>query len=192
MKNSKNAANCLVVLAALLLVAACASEPPKPVMRENLVQKTATVEAIDQASRLVTLRGEEGNTFTIQVGEEVRNLPQVRAGDKVTVSYYEALAAEVKKPGEGVEGVQADTAAVRAPPGSMPAGGAGVLMRTTVEIVSVDTKSDTVTFKRSDGQTRAVVVQTPEGRKFIEGLKKGDQVEIAYTEAVAIEVKPVN
>jgi hypothetical protein len=192
MKNSKNAANCLVALAASLLVASCATEPPKPVKRESLVQKTATVEAIDQASRLVTLRGEEGNTFTIQVGEEVRNLPQVRAGDKVTVSYYEALAAEVKKPGEGVQGVQADSAAVRAPPGSMPAAGAGTLLRTTVVIDSVDKKLNTVTFTRSDGATRTVAIETPEGRKFIQGLKKGDQVEIAYTEAVAIEVKPVD
>ena len=30
------------------------------VTRENLIQRTATVESIDQASRLVTLRGEDG------------------------------------------------------------------------------------------------------------------------------------
>jgi hypothetical protein len=192
MKKSNPAPICLAALAASLLVAACASEPPKPAVRENLVQKTATVESIDQASRVVTLRGEEGNVFTVQVGEEVKNLPQVRAGDKVTVTYYEALAAEVKKPGEGVAGVQADTAAVTAPPGSMPAAGAGMLLRTTVVIESVDKKLNTVTFTRSDGASRTVAVDSPEGREFIKGLKKGDNVEVAYTEAVAIEVKPVN
>jgi hypothetical protein len=192
MTKSNPAPICLAALAASLLVAACASEPPKPAVRENLVQKTATVESIDQASRVVTLRGEEGNVFTVQVGEQVKNLPQVRTGDKVTVSYYEALAAEVKKPGEGVAGVQADTAAVTAPPGSMPAAGAGMLLRTTVVIESVDKKLNTVTFTRSDGASRTVAVESPEGREFIKGLKKGDNVEVAYTEAVAIEVKPVN
>jgi FtsP/CotA-like multicopper oxidase with cupredoxin domain len=192
MTKSNPAPICLAALAASLLVAACASEPPKPAVRENLVQKTATVESIDQASRVVTLRGEEGNVFTVQVGEEVKNLPQVRAGDKVTVTYYEALAAEVKKPGEGVAGVQADTAAVTAPPGGMPAAGAGMLLRTTVVIESVDKKQNTVTFTRSDGASRTVAVESPEGREFIKGLKKGDNVEVAYTEAVAIEVKPVN
>jgi hypothetical protein len=188
----KNTSKVIVAAATLAVFAACAAPPPKPVVRENLVQKTATVESINHASRLVTLRGEDGYATTLQVSEEVRNLPQVKAGDKVTVSYYEALAAEVKKPGEGVEGVESEVSAVRAPEGSMPAAGAGVLLRTTVEIEGVDTKTHTVTFKRADGESRAVVVQTPEGREFIKGLRKGDQVEIAYTEAMAIEVTPVN
>jgi Cu/Ag efflux protein CusF len=177
---------------AALSFAACAASPPKPVVRESLVQRTATVESIDQASRVVTLRGEDGNAVTLVVGEEVRNLPQVKAGDKVTVSYYEAIAAEVKKPGEGVAGVQADVAAARAEPGERPAAGAGVMLRTTVEIEHVDTKANTVTFRRSDGASRTVAVEKPEGQEFIKGLRKGDQVEIAYTEAVAIEVKPAD
>jgi hypothetical protein len=49
-----------------------------------------------------------------------------------------------------------------------------------------------VTFTRSDGASRTVAVESPEGREFIKGLKKGDNVEIAYTEAMAIEVKPAN
>lgn len=177
-------------IAAALLLAACAAPPPRPVVQENLIQRTATVESIDQASRLVTLRGEDGHGFTVLVSEEVRNLPQVKAGDKVTVSFYEALAAEVRKPGEGVQGVQADVSSVRSEPGERPAGGAGVMLRTTVDIEFVDTTFNTVTFRRSDGQSRTVAVQSPEGQKFIRGLRKGDQVEIAYTEAFAIEVKP--
>lgn len=176
--------------AAALILAACAAPPPKPVVRENLVTRTATVMAIDATSRLVTLQGEEGNAFTVQVSDEVRNLDQVKEGDKVSVSFFEALAAEVRKPGEGVQGVQADVAAVRAEPGERPGAGAGVLLRTTVEIVSVDTTFNTVTFRRSDGALRTVAVETDQGRQFIRGLRQGDQVEIAYTEAFAIEVKP--
>ena len=174
----------------LLAAAACASPPPKPAVREDLIQKTATVIAVDQASRLVTLRTEDAGDVTVQVSDEVKNLPQVREGDKVVVSYYQALAAEVKKPGEGVQGVQTDVAAGSAKPGSMPAAGAGVVMRTTVVIDSVDTKANTVSFTRSDGEKRTVNVESPEGQTFIKGLKKGDHVEVAYTEAVAIEVKP--
>ena len=180
-----------ISIAGALVIAGCAAPPPKPAMRENLVQKTATVESIDQASRLVTLRGEDGGAVVVQVSEDVKNLPQVKAGDKVVVSYYQALAAEVKKPGEGVEGVETDVSAVTAPQGSMPAAGAGVLMRTTVTIDSVDKTMNTVTFKRADGLLRTVAVESPEGQEFIKGLKKGDQVEVAYTEAMAIEVKPV-
>ena len=185
-----NTRNCIAAAAAALVIAACAAPPPKPAMRDNLVQKTATVESIDQASRLVTLRGEDGGATTVKVSDEVRNLAQVKTGDKVVVSYYEAIAAEVKKPGEGVQGVEADVSSVRAEPGEMPAAGAGVLLRTTVTIDSVDKQMNTVTFKNADGLLRTVAVESPEGRKFIKGLKKGDEVEVAYTEAMAIEVKP--
>jgi hypothetical protein len=177
-------------IAAALILSACAAPPPKAAVRENLIQRTATVESIDQASRLVTLRGEDGRGFTVQVSEEVRNLPQVKAGDKVTVSFFEALAAEVRKEGEGVQGVEADVAAVRSEPGQMPGGSVGVLLRTTGEIEFVDTSFNTVTFRRPDGASRTVAVESPEGRKFIRGLRKGDRVDIAYTEAFAIEVKP--
>ena len=180
------------VLAAALAVAACAAPPPKPAMRESLIRKTATVEAVDPANRVVTLRLEDGRSTTIKVSDEVKNLPQVRAGDKVVVSYYEALAAEVKKPGEGVKGVETEVSSVQAPPGSMPAAGAGVLLRTTVIIDSVDKQFNTVTFKNADGLLRTVAVKTPQGQEFIKGLKKGDHVEIAYTEALAVEVKPAS
>ena len=63
-------------------------------------------------------------------------------------------------------------------------------LRTTVTIESVDKQANSVTFRNADGMLRTAEIQTPEGQKFIKGLKKGDQVEIAYTEAFAIEVKP--
>jgi hypothetical protein len=188
--NSSKAATGVVAIAAALVLAACPAPPPKPISRDSLIQKTATVESINLPSRLVTLRGEDGGGFTVVVDPVVKNLDQVKEGDKLVVSYYEGLAAEVKKPGEGVQGVETEVASVKAPPGAKPAGGAGVTLRTTVTIESVDTSFNTVTFKRSDGMSRTVAIQTPEGQKFIRGLKKGDQVEITYTEAIAMEVRP--
>jgi hypothetical protein len=178
------------ILATALATAVCAAATPEPAVRENLIQKTATIEAVDAANRMVKLRLEDGTSTSVKVSEDVQNLPQVKPGDKVTVSYYQALAAEVKKPGEGVKGVETSSTAVKAPPGGMPAAGAGLLIRTTVVIDSVDTQFNTVTFTNADGLLRTVAVQTPQGEAFIKGLKKGDHVEIAYTEALAIKVTP--
>jgi len=190
MKSSRGALGAIVAIAAAVLGAACTVPPPNPVTRDALIQRTATVESINLPSRLVTLRGEDGGSFTVVVDPAVRNLDQVKEGDKVVVSFYESLAAEVKKPGEGVEGVETEVATARAPEGSKPGGAAGVTMRTTVTIDSVDTSFNTVTFTRSDGMARTVAVQTAKGQEFIRGLKKGDRVEITYTEAVAMEVRP--
>lgn len=115
MNSSRGAHGFVVALTAALICSACAAEPPKPVSREELIQKTATVESINLPSRLVTLQGEEGGSFTVVVDPVVRNLGQVEVGDKVVVSYYESLAAEVKKAGEGVEGVETEVASARAP-----------------------------------------------------------------------------
>jgi hypothetical protein len=180
----------IVAFTTAVLIAACAAPPPAPVSRESLVQRTATVESIDHASRLVTLRGEEGGGFTVVVDPVVRNLDQVKEGDKVVVSFYESIGAQVRKPGEGAKGVETEVATARAPEGSRPGAGAGVTVRTTVTIEAVDTSFNTVTFTRSDGMRRIVAIETPEGREFIRGLRKGDQVEITYTEAVAMEVRP--
>ena len=178
-----------VAIAAMALVS-CASEPPEPVALDSLLQLTATVEAIDVPARLVELRGENGVTSTVVVGPEVKNLAQVEVGDRVVVSYYEGLAAEVKKKGEGVEGVDQTTTTVEAPAGARPGRAAGTTVRTTVTIESVDTSFDTVTFRRADGMTRTLAVETPEGKRFIRELRPGDQVEVAYTEALAVSVQP--
>ena len=56
-------------------------------------------------------------------------------------------------------------------------------------IDSVDTQFNTVTFKNADGLLRTVAVKTPRARSSSRA-SEGDQVEVAYTEAFAIEVKP--
>ena len=72
----------------------------------------------------------------------------------------------------------------------MPAAAIGQTITSTVVIESVDTSFDAVSFKRPDGLVRTIAVESPEGKKFIRTLKKGDKVDVEYTEALAISVVP--
>jgi Cu/Ag efflux protein CusF len=172
----------------LSLAAGCAQTPPKPVEVVETVQATATVEAIDMASRLVTLKTADGRIAVIQAGPEVRNLPQVRVGDRVVVRYHEAIMAEVVAPGTGTSGVTALSA--RAEPGERPAGMVANEVKTVVKVYEVDTVANVVEVTGPAGYNRRIKVKDPKAQAFIRGLKPGDEVQVTFTEAFAISVEP--
>jgi Cu/Ag efflux protein CusF len=172
-----------------------ATAPPAGTMpsfqREKVEEVSATVQEIDQATRLLTVKGDDGSTASFVVGPEVKNFPQIRVGDKVVISYYRGIAAELQPKGTPLSKKvnQLDVAST-AQPGTKPGASVGSAVQATVVIEKVDTKANTVSFKRPDGTSRTLEVKTPEGQNFIAKLKKGDQVEVLYIEAVAIEVRP--
>jgi hypothetical protein len=168
--------------------AAAATDKSAPFMKESLHQMKATVTAISMDTREVTLRGEAGKEQTIKVGPEARNLAQVKVGDHVTVSYYQGFTAQMRVHGKPNEGFQDAAGAIRAAPGERPGGAAAQSTSSTVTIVSVDAAGNTVTFKRPDGVTITIPVESPEGRAFVKKLKAGDVVDIMYTEALAVDV----
>jgi len=182
----------LTLLGAIVAVAAYAQPPsPAPVTVENTQKMSAKVEAVDQAKRTVTVRAANGLSTTIDVSPEVKNLAQVKVGDNVVVRYYEGLAAELSKKGQGtpVGTIRQGVVGGTAQPGARPAAAVGNVVTTTVVIESVDKAANKVTFKGPEG-SRTVAVKRPEGQKFIAGLNKGDEVDITYTEALAVSVEP--
>ena len=50
----------------------------------DTISLRATVKSVDLKSRVVTLVGPLGNTLALKVSDDVRNLPQVRPGNKVS------------------------------------------------------------------------------------------------------------
>jgi Cu/Ag efflux protein CusF len=183
----------LLVLAAAITMQARADNPPakpEPFMKEKMHTVEASIQAIDATTRTITLRGPKGETSFV-AGPEVRNFDNIRVGDKVRVGYYEAVAAEIQKKGTSGSEPAAAGAVYRAPVGSQPAAAAARAINATVKIEAVDTKANTVTVKRSDGSTKKIDVKSPEGHKFIRTLHAGDDVEITYIDALAIEVVPV-
>jgi hypothetical protein len=172
-------------------VAAAAPAVPTPVVSgtvaQNAVEVTATVEAIDQTTRMVTLKGPDGKLTTIKVGEQVRNLPQVKKGDRVVVTFYESLAFEVNRAGTGAPGVAVAEDVTRAQPGQRPGGTAAQAVTLTTTIQAIDKTANTVTLKDPNGELTTIKVRNPSN---LEKVKVGDLVDITYTEALAIAVEP--
>jgi len=79
-----------------LVIAEKGSKPGGVVVKTQ--QMTATVEDIDYDKREVKLKGPEGNTVKIKVGDRVKRLEDVKKGDQIVTRYTEALAVSVAKP----------------------------------------------------------------------------------------------
>ena len=167
-----------------------ATEHPS-MQREKVEEAHATVVSADPATRIITLKGEDGRTGAFTAGPEVKNFAQIHAGDKVVVSYYRGIAAQVLPPGAAVsKEVNQMDLGVTAQPGAKPGAGVGSAIRGTVVVQSIDTKASTLTVLKPDGATRTVPIESDEGRAFIKKLKKGDKVDVVYAEALAVEVRP--
>jgi len=162
-----------------------ASEPGKAAAVAT-VEATVTIVAIAPTARLVTLKGPQGRTMDVVCGEEVKNFDQLRVGDDVRVRYVEALSLELKKrKGPADASVAAGT--VGAAPGSTPAGATARQITILADVVAVDPKKSIISLKGPGGNIVDLHVQNPDHFKVV---KKGDQVEAVYTQALALAVVP--
>jgi hypothetical protein len=151
-----------------------------------VVRISASVEAIDPASRTLTLKGPRGQVVDLAAGPEVRNFDQIKVGDLVVVRYVQALTLELKKGGAGIRERSEKKDAARAPAGAAPAAGAARQVTVVADVVALNAKTQTVTLK-GPKRTVNLKVRDPEQFKLV---KVGDQVEATYTEAAAISVEP--
>ena len=184
---------CIGIALVAILLGACESTPPDPVTVENTHEISATVEAVDVQKRLLSLRDKTGEKVTVEVSPEVRNLPQVKVGDQVVARYYESLAAELVSRGDDSGTTKApvqDVAIGRSALGAKPGVVMGTENRQTVRITKVDKDTNVIHFYGSDGLARSIPVKSPEAQEFAGKLKPGDEVEVTYTEALAVTVEP--
>lgn len=178
----------IVTIAALglSLIVGCTSDPTTPektVRQERTESVVATVMAVDQNTREVQLKADDGSEVSFKASEAVKNLPQVKVGDKVKVNYYRSVVARMKKPGDTAEGptVMAETA----PAGEKPGAFARESRTVTAKILSLDRATSNVTIKTSEGKTVTVKADP----KNLEGVKVGDELTITYVEGFAVSVE---
>ncbi len=154
--------------------------------RSRVRTVSATVTALDQKTRMVTLKSKDGSTVSFRVDDKVKNLGQVKVGDVVTADYYESVAIYVSKPGGEGASSGVTTTVTTAKPGEMPGAIAEneVTLVSTVEAIASDRKS--VTLKKADGSTLVLPVKNPAN---LDGVHVGDQVTIIASEALAVSVE---
>ena len=206
--HTRNFTASTLALVALLALGACKSDdtaeaaPVAPAASEKPAaprtaqaqlteshQATAEVTAVDKATRMITLRREDGQLFEVKATSEVRNFEQIAVGDQLRVQYKATLTASLRPEGESAKSAEGVLAAGRAPAGAKPAGAAGVALSVRVKIESIDRDHDLVVFSLASGELVTHRVATAEGRKFASNLKVGDTVQLSYTEAVAASIE---
>jgi len=160
------------------------SSSPSGEIAVATLQTTATVTAVDQAKRMVTLRNEGGAVTTYKCGKDVVNFDQIKVGDQVKAEVIEALAVYVRK--AGVPAASDATMVGLAKKGSKP----GVVMAETqevsVKVDAVNAAKHTITVTGPLGKTRALNVNP---KVDLAGIKPGDDIVIRYTEGLAVLVE---
>jgi len=163
-----------------------ASAPGKVGVAQTL-DVTATITAIDKATRDVTLKGPQGNEMTVTAGPKVRNFDKLKIGDQVNATYVEALTLQLVKGGGQKVARTEDMGGARAKAGAQPGGAVGRQITVVADVIGLDPAKQTVTLKGPE-RTVELPVRDPEQFKLI---SKGDQVEATYTQALALAVQPV-
>ena len=141
------------------------------------------VERLDPFARTVTLRTPEGLQHTVYAGKELKAFDQLRSGDSVTVRISESVVVAVR-PNAKMTALEDSTASAKKAP---DAARADVMqqLKAVVRVESVDTATQVITYKTADN--RNVMRQVSDSR-LLEGLKRGDTIEITYTRERAIEL----
>jgi len=148
----------------------------------------ATVDKVDAKNHTVQLKNEQGNQIKVEVPPSVGELDKIKKGDKVEVEYFQSLALMLEKPSKDKSTTGGAKPTARSP-APLPGGAIARQVQATVEVVKVDKQNRQITIKGPMGQMDTIHVD-PAMEQDLAKLKKGDKIEAAYTEAVAITVMP--
>ena len=172
---------------ALALVGAASIAVAAPVEAEA-THESVVVTGIDRTTRSVTLQNADGETKTVQVPADVKAYDTLKVGDHVDIDYYEAMAVSLLPAGAKPSVSESS---------SMNRMGHGVGTGTretsiSATVIAVDTRNNKVTFKGPQGKTRTVAVSDPDMQKKLPSLKVGQVVQVTYTEAIAVSLRPTS
>jgi hypothetical protein len=174
----------LVILGSVVVLAATAASAraqSKTISGETKTV-TASVEAIEKASRDVTVKKPDGKYEVFSVPAGIKRFDTLKIGDKITAKYYENVVLRLKAAGEK----DVDKASVGAVPNQDRSAGTASVQRTiSATITAIDQKLPSITFTGPNGWTYSTRVQD---KKALTTVKVGDKVDITWTEALIVSL----
>jgi hypothetical protein len=163
------------------MTAAAAGAQTKTVPGESKIV-TAEVEAIESASREVTVKKPDGTYDVFYVPKNIKKFDTLKIGDKVTAKYYENMVLQVKAPGE--KDVNKVSTAVT-PAGNASASTMAHQTTITATITAIDLKAPSITFSGPHDWKYSTRVKD---KSALEKVKVGDKVDITWTEAMILSL----
>jgi VCBS repeat-containing protein len=154
--------------------------------RGELVTKTFTVEDVDHANRVVTLKAKGNEHVMVNVPQDVQGFDKLKKGEKVDVDYYQSMAISLAPKGTPLAPTQMQEGT-----GPTEKGVAGARQVTaSAKIVSVNHEENTVVLKGANGKMDTVKVDDPALQQKLAQVKPGQVVQMTYTQAVAAAIRP--
>jgi hypothetical protein len=177
---------CVAVGTAMALAVSSVARAQSKTITGEMTTITATVEAIDHATRTLTVKSAKGDYVPIVVPESMKRFSEIKVGDTISARYYDNVVVRLKAPGEPA----VDTAAKAVTPAAAGnLAGTGAKQRTiTATIVAIDRDVPSITFKGENVKWN--YSSRVADKQVLAKVKVGDRVDITWTEAVLVSVVP--
>jgi hypothetical protein len=175
----------IVNVAAVLALASFVSAQVKSIPGK-MEKMTASVEAIDAATRQVTVKKADGNYEVFYVPAAVKRFDALKVGDTITATHYENIVLQVKEPGSK----DVDTVAGGVVPSAAGTTGGTISRQRTITatIVAIDPGVPSITFSGPRDWKYSTRVKD---RELLAKVKVGDKVDITWTEATLVSIDDV-
>jgi hypothetical protein len=156
--------------------------------REVVKTVFATIQAINLETREVTLKGQQGNVFTLTADPEIKRLNEFKVGDDIVLDYSISMAAEIRTPTaeEKANPYKVTEDTTKAGADKKPGVEGYKIVEAVVTVEGLDRQTQTVTIKGPKGNYLAVKVKDP---ATLDKLRLGDVALVVYSEAFALRIE---
>jgi hypothetical protein len=168
----------------LVLALAISSWGQAKMLPTHTVNIAGTVETIDHAKRVVTIRTDAGELVTVDVPEGAKRFDELKVGDKVKATYNNTVIAILKQPGEPP--VDTSRTLRTGGEGERPGGSMAMERRMTVTVDAIDKSKSSITFVGPNGWKYSRVVTDP---NVLDMLKVGDKIDVLWNTDVTVSVE---
>lgn len=182
---------CCLAVAAMTLLTGTATNAATVPSKKTAAQATSarlttTVTAVDYTNRIITFKVNDGTLVEIEVSPTVKNLKQVKVGDRVTLDYLDTMALTVKKAGGDKSARTASETVQVALHNQKPIKLKMRVMEVTATVDAINHENRVANLRLPNGIVQSYFI--PRHVKNLETVKKGDQVTVRYTKAICIRI----
>jgi ribosomal protein L24 len=164
---------------------------PTSISRTEKVTERVTVKSVDVATRHVTVTKANGDTVSFKAPPEIRNLAQLKPGDKISATYTVEAEFVLSAPNAPLPPDTETTMTARAAKGEVPAGAVANHIVVSGAVVAVDMAKHTIKLvSPQGGEVHTLNVKSADGRKAMANVKVGDKITAYITESLLVAAHP--